>query len=69
MKRVSDIPRLFIMQKTNSTPEPREVFRLQSAYLKARQEQELIDVDLNRARIILVDKDGKLIKALYKNEH
>lgn len=57
------------MQKTNSTPEPKEVIRLQSAYLKARQEQDLIDVDLNRARIILVDQKGNLIKELFKNEH
>lgn len=57
------------MQKINSESSPKVSFRLQRAYLKAREEQDLIEVDLNRARIILVDQNGKLIKELHKNEH
>jgi hypothetical protein len=57
------------MQKINSESTLKVSLRLQSAYLKARAEQDLVEVDLNRARIILVDKNGKLIKELHKNEH
>ncbi|UGA57185.1 hypothetical protein [Vibrio sp. VB16] len=57
------------MQKINSESTLKVSLRLQRAYLKARAEQDLVEVDLNRARIILVDKNGKLIKELHKNEH
>ncbi|MFC1235353.1 hypothetical protein [Vibrio sp. F74] len=57
------------MQKINSESNLKVSLRLQRAYLKAREEQDLVEVDLNRARIILVDKNGKLIKELHKTEH
>lgn len=43
--------------------------RLQSAYLKEREQQDLIEVDLNRAHVILVDNYGNLIRTLHQKEH
>jgi hypothetical protein len=43
--------------------------RLTKAYLKAREELELQELDLNRAKIVLVDQHGKIIRTLNAVEH
>jgi len=56
------------MHKNKSGSCPKSV-RLQRAYLEEREKQDLMEVDLNRAHIILIDQNGRLIKELHKNEH
>lgn len=43
--------------------------RLQDAYLKARRQQESLEVELNRARIIMLDADGKIVRLPLLSEH
>lgn len=42
---------------------------MQQAYIKARQAQELVDIDLNRARIVFIDQQGHFVSLLQYSEH
>lgn len=46
----------------------REKVRMQQAYIKARQAQ-LVDIDLNRARIVFIDQQGHFVSLLQYSEH
>lgn len=43
--------------------------RMQESYLKARKQQELLEVELNRAKIVMVDVNGKMIRVPLLAEH
>ena len=43
--------------------------RLGVAYVTEREEQALTEIELNRAKIVLVDENGKIIQLPTKNEH
>ena len=42
---------------------------VQEAYLSARKQQELLEVELNRAKIVMVDADGKMVRVPMLSEH
>ncbi|EPW0992229.1 hypothetical protein ACWC5Y_001827 [Vibrio cholerae] len=39
------------------------------AYIKERQQLELTEIELNRARIIMIDENGKMIRLPLLTEH
>ncbi|WP_188006308.1 hypothetical protein [Vibrio cholerae] len=43
--------------------------KLREAYIKERQQLELTEIELNRARIIMIDENGKMIRLLLLTEH
>ncbi|MDV7103441.1 hypothetical protein R3X26_03365 [Vibrio sp. TH_r3] len=43
--------------------------RLQNAYLKERERQSLMEVELSKTMVIVVDANGKFIKVMSNNEH
>ncbi|EPU1004615.1 hypothetical protein ACVUMT_000729 [Vibrio cholerae] len=43
--------------------------KLREAYIKERQQLELTEIELNRARIIMIDENGKLIRLPLLTEH
>ncbi|EGR3864277.1 TPA: hypothetical protein ACN3X5_000156 [Vibrio cholerae] len=45
------------------------VIKLREAYIKERQQLELTEIELNRARIIMIDENGKMIRLPLLTEH
>ncbi len=43
--------------------------KLREAYIKERQQLELTEIELNRARIIMIDENGKMIRLPLLTEH
>lgn len=43
--------------------------KLREAYIKERQQLELTEIELNRARIIMIDENGKMIRFPLLTEH
>ncbi|WP_179885605.1 hypothetical protein [Vibrio sp. ES.051] len=43
--------------------------KLKMAYIKAREQLELTEVELNRSKIMMVDQDGNLTKVPILSEH
>ncbi|WED24219.1 hypothetical protein L3Q72_15155 [Vibrio sp. JC009] len=43
--------------------------RVQEAYLDARRRQEIVEVELNRAKIVMVGSDGKMKRVPILSEH
>ncbi|WP_413283238.1 hypothetical protein [Vibrio sp. MA40-2] len=43
--------------------------RLQNAYLKERERQSLLEVELNKTMVVVVDGNGKFIKVMSNSEH
>ncbi len=43
--------------------------RLKDAYLLARKQREIVEIELNRSSIVLMSKDGKMIRVPMLHEH
>ncbi|ELT7569882.1 hypothetical protein ACPF3R_002250 [Vibrio cholerae] len=43
--------------------------KLREAYIKERQQLELTEIELNCARIIMIDENGKMIRLPLLTEH
>ncbi|EGR1309469.1 hypothetical protein [Vibrio cholerae] len=43
--------------------------KLREAYIKERQQLELTEIELNHARIIMIDENGKMIRLPLLTEH
>ncbi|BCK15823.1 hypothetical protein ACPF3V_002836 [Vibrio cholerae] len=43
--------------------------KLREAYIKERQQLELTEIELNRARIVMIDENGKMIRLPLLTEH
>ncbi|WP_353499352.1 hypothetical protein [Vibrio chaetopteri] len=43
--------------------------RLKGAYICERSKQEVVEVELNRSKVVMIDQDGKLIKVPFLSEH
>ncbi|CAM3539675.1 hypothetical protein [Vibrio cholerae] len=43
--------------------------KLREAYIKERKQLELTEIELNRARIIMIDENGKMIRLPLLTEH
>ena len=56
-------------QEVNKSDSDREKARVQSAYLQARKQLELVEVELNRSRIVIVNEEGKITRVPVLNEH
>lgn len=43
--------------------------KLRAAYIEARQQLELTEIELNRAKIVMIDENGKMIRLPLLTEH
>ncbi len=43
--------------------------KLKAAYIEARNQLEIIEVELNRSKIIMIDEDGNMTKVPILSEH
>lgn len=43
--------------------------RLKGAYISERSKLEVVEVELNRSKVVMIDQDGKLIKVPFLSEH
>lgn len=43
--------------------------RLKAAYVAARTQLEIIEVELNRSKIMMIDENGKMTKVSILSEH
>ncbi|EEY37294.1 hypothetical protein FXE51_07230 [Vibrio mimicus] len=43
--------------------------KLREAYVNARQQLELTEIELNRAKIVMIDENGKMIRLPLLTEH
>ncbi|MFC3023324.1 hypothetical protein ACFODT_05745 [Vibrio zhugei] len=63
---------IIVGQKSAPTVDHNEhvsISRVGIAYITEREEQALTEIELNRAKIVLVDENGKFIQLPTKNEH
>ncbi len=51
------------------TDEPSPKQRLKGAYINERSKLEVVEVELNRSKVVMIDQDGKLIKVPFLSEH
>jgi hypothetical protein len=48
-------------------PSPKQ--RLKGAYICERSKLEVVEVELNRSKVVMIDQDGKFIKVPFLSEH
>ncbi|MGO1298877.1 MAG: hypothetical protein ACTMIA_16515 [Vibrio sp.] len=63
---------IIVGHKSAPAPEENEhaaTSRVGIAYINEREEQALTEIELNRAKIVLVDESGKIIQLPTKSEH
>ncbi|AUI88764.1 hypothetical protein BS333_18730 [Vibrio azureus] len=45
------------------------VKRLKAAYIKEREQLELIEVELNRSKVVIIDESGQMTRVSILSEH
>ncbi|PAR34618.1 hypothetical protein [Vibrio metoecus] len=64
--RISDI---LVPQPPVQTEPDATAVKLREAYVQERHELELTEIELNRAKIVMIDEDGKLVRLPLLTEH
>lgn len=48
-------------------PTPKD--KLKGAYINERSKLEVVEVELNRSKVVMIDQDGKMIRVPFLSEH
>ncbi|WP_234496821.1 hypothetical protein [Vibrio maritimus] len=52
-----------------SEDKPTHKDKLKGAYINERSKLEVVEVELNRSKVAMIDQDGKMIRVPFLSEH
>ncbi|GAL29897.1 hypothetical protein ACPV5O_20380 [Vibrio maritimus] len=56
-----------IVFPSDDKPTPKD--KLKGAYINERSKLEVVEVELNRSKVVMIDQDGKMIRVPFLSEH